>query len=82
MSYNKETGMYEGYIYCITNTVNGYMQPVDMYDLENNYIATYDNMISISEDYNPSLILRCCQGKIKKAHNHIWKFNNNAIKSA
>ena len=23
MSYNKETGMYEGYIYCITNTVNG-----------------------------------------------------------
>lgn len=60
----------------------GYMQPVDMYDLENNYIATYDNMISISEDYSPSLILRCCQGKIKKAHNHIWKFNNNAIRSA
>ena len=23
MSYNKETGMYEGYIYCITNKVNG-----------------------------------------------------------
>lgn len=23
MSYNKETGMYEGYIYCITNNVNG-----------------------------------------------------------
>ena len=23
MSYNKETGMYQGYIYCITNTVNG-----------------------------------------------------------
>ena len=23
MSYNKETGMYEGYSYCITNTVNG-----------------------------------------------------------
>ena len=60
----------------------GYMQSVDMYDLKNNYIATYDNMISISEDYNPSLILRCCQGKIKKAYNHIWKFNNNAVKSA
>ena len=23
MSYNKETGMWEGYIYCITNKVNG-----------------------------------------------------------
>ena len=23
MSYNKETGMYEGWIYCITNKVNG-----------------------------------------------------------
>lgn len=23
MSYNKETGMYEGYIYCITNNING-----------------------------------------------------------
>ena len=25
MSYNKETGLYQGYIYCITNTVNGKM---------------------------------------------------------
>ena len=25
MSYNKETGLYEGFIYCITNTVNGKM---------------------------------------------------------
>ena len=23
MSYNKETGMYEGYIYCVENLVNG-----------------------------------------------------------
>ena len=60
----------------------GYMQSVDMYDLEGNYIDTYDNMICIAENYNPSLILRCCEGKIKKAHNHIWKFNNGVTKSA
>lgn len=60
----------------------GYMQSVDMFDLNNNYIATYDNMISISDDYNPSLILRCCNEKIKKAYNHIWKFNNDIAKSA
>ena len=60
----------------------GYMQSVDMYDLKNNYIATYDNMISISDNYKPSQIFRCCKGEIKKAYNHIWKFNNNAIRSA
>lgn len=60
----------------------GYMQSVDMYDLDDNYITTYENMISISDDYRPSQIMRCCKGEIKKAYNHIWKFNNNAKKSA
>lgn len=60
----------------------GYMQSVDMFDLNGNYQNTYDDMINISEKYSPSLILRCCEGKIKKAHNHIWKFNNKVIKSA
>lgn len=53
----------------------GYMQPVDMFDLQGNFINSYENMICISKNYNPSLILRCCKGKIKKAYNHIWKFN-------
>ena len=58
------------------------MQKVDMFDLDGNYVETYDNMINISEHYNPSLILRCCEGKIKKAYNQIWKFNNTALNDA
>ena len=60
----------------------GYMQKVDMFDLDGNYVESYDNMINISECYNPSLILRCCEGKIKKAYNQIWKFNNTALNDA
>lgn len=60
----------------------GYMQPVDMFDLNGKYIDSYDDMIHISDNYNPSFILRCCKGKLKKAYNHIWKFNKDIKESA
>lgn len=60
----------------------GYMKPVDMFDIEGNFICTYNDMIHISEKYNPSYILRCCNGKIKKAYNHISKFNKDIKASA
>lgn len=60
----------------------GYMQPVDMFDLDGKYIDSYDDMIHILDNYNPSFILRCCKGKLKKAYNHIWKFNKDIKESA
>lgn len=60
----------------------GYMYPINMYDLSGNYIKTFENMICISDKYNPSLIRRCCDNEIKKAYNYVWKYNLSIEKGA
>ena len=54
----------------------GYMNPVNMYDLNGSYIKSFENMICISENYKPSYIYRCCEGKFSTAYNYIWKYTN------
>ena len=55
---------------------NGYMRSVDKFDLDGNYLRSYENMVNISEEYTPTFILKCCKNKIKSAYGYIWKFKD------
>lgn len=50
---------------------------VDQFDLDMNFIKTYD---SISEliplGFNKSNVIKCCKDKIKTCKNYIFKYNN------
>lgn len=58
---------------------NGYMRGVDKFDLNGNYLCTYENMVNISEEYIPTFIIKCCKNKIKSAYGYIWKFNDKEL---
>lgn len=60
---------------------NGYMRCVDKFDLDGNYLCSYENMVDISEEYIPTFILKCCNNKIKSAYGYVWRFNHSVKKS-
>lgn len=49
---------------------------VDMYDLDGNYIKTYNSIIEASKEVNiyKSNISACCKGKSKTSAGYIWKY--------
>lgn len=55
---------------------NGRARKVSQYDLQNNYIRTWDYAKQIKEElgYDHSSILKCCKGKQKTAYGFIWKY--------
>lgn len=58
---------------------------VDQFDLNGNYIKTWNSIQEASSFYNLSCssgIIKCCKGKQKTAGNYIWKYakkNKNSI---
>ena len=49
---------------------------VNMYDLDDNYIKTYNSIIEASKDNNlyHSNITACCKGKLHKTGGYKWKY--------
>lgn len=49
---------------------------VNMYDLNGNYIKTYNSIIEASEEnnLNHANITSCCKGRLNKTGNYIWKY--------
>lgn len=50
---------------------------IKQYDLNNNYITTYDSAADAARKNNfssPSTILKACKGQRKTAYNYIWKY--------
>lgn len=52
-------------------------KPVDVFDIENNYIATFDNARKAGEALNIGykLISKVCRGKRPMTHNYIFRFH-------
>lgn len=53
-----------------------HMKKVEMYDLEGNYIKTFNSIVEASKevDIYKSNISACCKGKLNKTANHRWKY--------
>lgn len=51
---------------------------INQYDLNGNFIKTWDSIISIKRELNinPSYIFKCCNNKIKSVNGFIFKYNN------
>lgn len=73
-----------GFIWKYTNDINlpikkkvkFHKRKVSQYDLSGLLIATYDTIkeASLTTNINPSMIGRCCKGKIKKAGDFTWRY--------
>ena len=52
------------------------MKPIDQFDLQGNFIKTWDSAVIAEQELNLSSggISACCRGKQKKAFGFIWKF--------
>lgn len=50
---------------------------VRQYDLNGNYIRTYNSIIEASKETNTyhANISACCKGKLNKTNNYIWKYD-------
>lgn len=65
-----------------TNKINKYnnktIKRVNQYDLDGNFITTFDKMTDIKDKYgyNLSHISQCCNGIKNKAYNYCWRFAN------
>jgi len=48
------------------------------FDLDGNFIKEFDGIIDAAKEMNgySTNIMRCCQGKFKKAYGFIWKYKN------
>ena len=55
-----------------------YTKEVDQYDLQGNYIRTWDSVKSIEKEMSisPSTIWRCCTNRYKKGNGFIWKYHS------
>jgi hypothetical protein len=53
-------------------------KPILQYDLKENFIKEWESAIQVQKElgFNGSNIGNCCNGKLKKAYNFIWKFKN------
>ncbi len=51
---------------------------IDQYDIEGNYLKTWDSLSEISNQYNyaSSNIAKCCNRKISSAYGYIWRYKN------
>lgn len=54
-------------------------KPIYQYDLEGNFIKRWDNANQIKRNlgFVAENIRNCCNGRRKKAHNFIWKYEKN-----
>lgn len=53
-------------------------QMVDKYDLEGNYISTYNSVIEIGRELgleNTSHICECCSGKVHYFYGYVWRYH-------
>lgn len=55
-----------------------YQRIIEQYDLEGNYIRTFEYIRDAGKSLNidESSIAKCCRGKRKSAGNYIWKYAN------
>lgn len=51
-------------------------KPINQYDLDGNYLATWDRGMSIEEElgYAQGNIVKCCKEQIKSAYGYIWRY--------
>ena len=61
-----------------TGAKNHKARKVDRYDLEGNFIKTYDCLADGGRDTNtrPQDIYNCCIGRQIKTHGNIWRYHN------
>ena len=50
--------------------------PVNQYDLDGNFIKTFDSIIEASKELNinASCICNCCKNRRKSAGSFVWKY--------
>ena len=55
---------------------NPYRKKINQYDLNNNFVKTWDSMYSIEKELNifRTNIFQCCKGKLKTAGGFIWRY--------
>lgn len=56
---------------------------VDRFDLDGNFIKTYDALADGGRDTNTRIqdIYNCCIGRIKKTHGNIWRYHVDEVKN-
>ena len=61
----------------LSNSKKNNGNKIVQYDLQGNYIRTWDNIDIVSKTFNVSResIAGCCRGKSKSAHGFIWKYS-------
>lgn len=56
------------------------MRPVKKYSIDGIYIATYESVDSLKEEFEKvSTIYSCCSGECKYAYGHIWRYIENEL---
>lgn len=65
-----------------TGSKNYKARKVDRFDLEGNFIKTYDCLADGGRDTNtrPQDIYNCCTGRQKKTHGNIWRYHDEQSK--
>ena len=60
------------------------MKGVNKYDLDMNYLSTFNSVTEAAKDVNGSTgnISLCCMGKHKTAYGYIWRYVNDVEKLA
>lgn len=68
----------ENTIHAFNNKLNRHVRKVKQYDLDGNYIKTWERILDIEKElgYAHQHICRCCQHKLKKTHGYIWRYSN------
>ena len=56
-------------------------KPVDMFDLDGNFIRSYPSSLAAEQElgFSHSLITRVCRGKASHTHGYKWKYRENAV---
>ena len=56
------------------------MRAVKQYDINGNYLATFESVNKLKEQFdNVSVIYACCNGDSKYAYGHIWRYVDNEL---
>lgn len=63
----------------IKKAINSLKKPIGQYDLNNNYIRSWNSISDASREYNidPTNIKNACKGKYKTSCGYIWKYLDN-----
>lgn len=56
---------------------NGYGKPIDQYDLNGNFIKTYNSCAEFEREmgHSASSVLRCCAGSRNMAYGFLWRYH-------